>query len=72
MTPDARSKIKTALTKITVDDLQTVTRKEQRLEIRLTELEKQQIQEIADLLGISAAEYLLSLHRHAYPALRPH
>ncbi len=55
---------------VTPSGLQKMANKDGRIEIRATTEEKKEIQDIARSLGLSVAEYLLALHRHAHTKLR--
>lgn len=62
-------RIEKALADLTPESLGRST-KIARMELRVTEEEKAEIQETAQRLGLTATEYLLSLHRHAAKHLR--
>lgn len=70
MSPKKKNVIDEAVEDVSPETLGWTVTKSGRIEIRATAEEKEQIQEIAGMLGISVAEYLLALHRHAYPRLR--
>ncbi len=70
MTPKKKDMIDNAVVDITRDSLKKSGNKDQRIEIRATEAEKLEVQEMAESLDLSVAEYLLALHRHAYPKRR--
>lgn len=70
MSPKKKDVISDAVVDISRDSLKKSANKDQRIEIRATEAEKMEIQELADSLNLSVAEYLLALHRHVYPKLR--
>jgi hypothetical protein len=40
-------------------------RKTERLQLRVTPTEKQEVETVTDLLGVSVADYLMHLHRRA-------
>lgn len=69
MSPRAKNVIADAVADIDRDELATTANKSERIEIRATPRQKEEIQRIAESLGLSAAEYLLGLHGHAYPIL---
>ena len=50
--------------------LQDVLTKGERINFRVTRAEKQQIEEIAEKLGLSISDYLLNLHRHVFARLK--
>jgi hypothetical protein len=70
MSPRNKNEIAKAVEDISPETLGWTVTKSVRIEIRASAEEKEQIQEIAGILGVSVAEYLLSLHRHVYPKLR--
>lgn len=70
MSPKKKDALGEAVADISRDTLRKSANKEQRIEIRATEAEKMEIQEVAESLDLSVAEYLLGLHRFAYPRLR--
>lgn len=70
MSPRNKNEIAKAVENISPETLGWTLTKNARIEIRTTSEEKEQIQGTADMLGVSVAEYLLALHRHAHPKLR--
>lgn len=58
-------KIGDAVKNIHKEDLQKQVAKEGRIELRVTDEEKEEIRDIAGSLGLSVGEYLLNLHRYA-------
>jgi hypothetical protein len=69
MSPKKRDVIGDAVADIDREALGKAVNKDQRIEIRATGAEKVEIQKVAESLDLSVAEYLLALHRHAYPKL---
>jgi len=69
MSPRAKNVIADVVADIDRDELATTANKSERIEIRATPRQKAEIQRIAESLELSAAEYLLGLHGHAYPKL---
>lgn len=63
-------RIKLALRDVRPDDLTVEARRDSRFELRLTRADHESIRETAQGLGMSAAEYLLSLHKYAVGKLR--
>ena len=57
-------RIEKALSGLTRDSLTSET-KESRIELRVSETEKEHIRQTAEGLGLSITEYLLGLHRYA-------
>lgn len=70
MSPKKKDLIAEAVEDVSPEALGWTATKSERIEIRTSSQEKEQIQEVAGTLGVSVAEYLLALHRHAYPKLR--
>ena len=62
--------IKKALARVTARDVVKPPRKTARIPLRLTQEDKDGIERIASKLGLSVADYLVALHRHAHPRLR--
>ena len=61
--------IKKALARVTARDVVKPPRKTARIPLRLTQGDKDEIERIADKLGLSVADYLVALHRYALPRL---
>lgn len=57
------------MTGISPEDI-TATRKDARLNIRVTDAEKDEMTEAAKSLKVSLSEYLTALHQYAWPRLR--
>lgn len=72
MSPKAKNVIEDAVADINRDMLRTTVTKSERIEIRASLHEKREIHEIAESVELTVAEYLLGLHRHAYPKLTQH
>lgn len=62
-------RIEEALANLTPEGLKSGT-KEARIELRVTQAEKEEIRLTAEKLDLSLTEYLLLLHRHAVNRLR--
>lgn len=58
-----------ALADVSPSRLDTLTKKSERVNIRVTATEKVEMQETAESLGLSLSEYLSALHRFAMPRL---
>lgn len=59
-----------SLRDLTKKDLQSESGKVGRIEVRVSMEEKREIKEISEQVGLSVAEYFLSLHRFARVRLR--
>ncbi len=73
MESPARRKLERALSRISDDDVIDALDNEVRhvqMNVRISPTQREQIQEIASALNISASEYLLTLHALAVPRLR--
>jgi len=65
MTPrklTAEQKIAKALRGLDLDDLETEVRKDRVINLRVTEAQREEIQAVAEALGMTVAGYLLALH----------
>lgn len=58
-----------AMTDVSPERLDTITKKSERVNIRVTATEKVEMQETAESLDLSLSEYLSALHRFAMPRL---
>jgi hypothetical protein len=58
-----------ALSDADPERLDSLVRKSERIDIRVTPVEKAEMQATAEALGLSLSEYLSALHRLALPRL---
>lgn len=70
-TDDVQERIKAAMAELRPHRLDAYTLKTKRLKFRLHDAEFEEIQETAESLGLSIAEYFCTLHRYAVKQLTP-
>lgn len=69
MTNSKIEKLALALADLTPDELEKQARKSERLNMRVTQADKANMESTADSLGLTLSEYLTALHHYAAPRL---
>lgn len=71
MKEKANAKLAHAMADLSPEALNKQARKSERLNVRVTPLEKAEMESTAAALGLTLSEYLTALHHHAAPRVAP-